>query len=348
MSNTLRTYTSDGVQVLYPIDFTLGYLRRGYVYVYTGEDYTSQVSYTWVNDSQIQLATPVTNGEELYIRRVVPRNQLVNVYEDQAIRSGKNINDSYLQALMILEELSDGFMTDVGVEWNLFGDLNMHNNKIVNLAEGVLATDGVNKSQLDAVQNLFVSGAEDFIRDVFVDGVDFTAGASTTLSLSANPGSRDNTWVYFDEVFQSPDKYIVLTGDVIFNSAIPGGTTKVEVRYSKALPTAGVPTDAGRTPKQNPDNTSIFLREYEPGDFIIQDGTTTSIVTPPADSEVNFPLGTEFTVYRLGDINVLVSETLPTVHIPDGATNALAKKRAMMLKKVAPDEWVAVGGFLLP
>ena len=112
MAKTIRSYTSDGAQVLYPIDFVNGFIKREYVYVYLDTDaYTTQIAYTWVNDSQIQLTAPVANTLQFHIRRVVPRDTKVNDYNDGSIFKESNIDDSYDQSLMILEEVEDGYVT---------------------------------------------------------------------------------------------------------------------------------------------------------------------------------------------------------------------------------------------
>lgn len=105
---TIRTYVGDAVTTIFPVDFTLGYINRDYVYVYlTGNAYNTELTYTWINSSQIELTTPVASGVEFNIRRVVPRDTLVNAYEDGAILRGKNLDDSNLQHLMLQEEISE-------------------------------------------------------------------------------------------------------------------------------------------------------------------------------------------------------------------------------------------------
>jgi len=112
MAKTIRTYTSDGAQVLYPIDFINGFITREHIYVYLDtEDYTTTIAFTWVSDSQIQLNTAVANGLVFNIRRVVPRDAAVNDYVDGSILKEKNLDDSYNQSLMILEEIEDGYVT---------------------------------------------------------------------------------------------------------------------------------------------------------------------------------------------------------------------------------------------
>ena len=108
---TLRTYVGDGVATIYSIDFQLGYINKDYVYVYlTTDAYTTQVAYTWLNASQIEITTAVADGVSFNIRRVVPRDKIVNDYTDGAILREINLDNSYKQALMWLEEVEDGFV----------------------------------------------------------------------------------------------------------------------------------------------------------------------------------------------------------------------------------------------
>ena len=109
MAQTIKSHIKDGVQTIYPVSFDLGYVSRDYVYVYTGDDYTVQIAYTWLNDSQIEITDPTPSSQEFFIRRVVPRNEPFNDYVDGAVLREENLDDSFVQALMINEELSDGF-----------------------------------------------------------------------------------------------------------------------------------------------------------------------------------------------------------------------------------------------
>lgn len=131
MAQSIRTYISDGITTVFPVDFDLGYVDRTFVYVYTGDigNYQNQLDYVWINDSQIELNTPVPNGQEFFIRRIVPRNEPLNDYVDGAILREKNLDDSFVQALMIWEELSDGFYSLDG-ETSFNFNLNMQGNSI--------------------------------------------------------------------------------------------------------------------------------------------------------------------------------------------------------------------------
>jgi hypothetical protein len=84
--------------------------------------------------------------------------------------------------------------------------------------------------------------------DVFVAGTDFTPGVTTQLTLTVGPGSIDNTWIFFDGVYQD-DAQASLSGTTIltFASAIPVGVGKVTVKIGSTIsigaPGAGTVTD---------------------------------------------------------------------------------------------------------
>ena len=66
--------------------------------------------------------------------------------------------------------------------------------------------------------------------DLFTAGVNFTAGVTTTLTLSSDPGGISNTQVTFDGVVQHQSTYSMACEVVTFSSAIPTGVLAVEVR----------------------------------------------------------------------------------------------------------------------
>jgi len=152
---TIRTYTGDGATTIYSIDFQLGYINKDYVYVYLDTDtYATQLDYVWLNAAQIEITTAVANGVSFNIRRVVPRDRIVNDYTDGAILRELNLDNSYKQALMWLEEVEDGFIT-TGEDWYLQSNLNMLQNHITNLPAPVDVTSPV---RLQELQDLVIAG----------------------------------------------------------------------------------------------------------------------------------------------------------------------------------------------
>ena len=153
MALTIREKTGDGVTTTIDVDFDLGYLRQEFVYVYLdGNSYTNQLSYQWINSSQIELDAPVQSGQVFYVRRVIPRNEPVNDYEDGAILKEKNLDDSFVQTLMILEEIKDGFIQvegefTIGTDMSIDGELDMNDNRIKNVANAIESGDAINWQQ---------------------------------------------------------------------------------------------------------------------------------------------------------------------------------------------------------
>lgn len=144
MAQTIRTNSGTGSATVYDVSFDLGYLSRDHIYVYTGEDHTeNQIAFTWVNDGQIQCTIP--SGQEFYIRRVVPRDAPINDYTDGAILREKNLDASFAQALMILEEIQDGY-ANLGI-FDLAVPLDMNGNVIRQVGDGTEPDDAINLAQ---------------------------------------------------------------------------------------------------------------------------------------------------------------------------------------------------------
>lgn len=64
----------------------------------------------------------------------------------------------------------------------------------------------------------------------FAAGTDFTAGTSTTLTLSQPYGSQANLIVAFDGAWQGADQFSLNDKTLTFTSPIPVGTSKVFVK----------------------------------------------------------------------------------------------------------------------
>jgi len=73
-----------------------------------------------------------------------------------------------------------------------------------------------------------------FKTDTFVDGIDFTAGTTTTVTLASSPGTKSNTQVYFDGVYQEKSEYSLSAKVITFDTPIPIGVGVVEVVHGTA------------------------------------------------------------------------------------------------------------------
>lgn len=80
-------------------------------------------------------------------------------------------------------------------------------------------------------------GAGELKIDVFVAGVGFEPGVTTTLPLSRSPGSPNNLLVFFDTEHQGPDQWNVVGSTLTFTDPIPDGVLKVFVRIGTTLST---------------------------------------------------------------------------------------------------------------
>lgn len=94
--------------------------------------------------------------------------------------------------------------------------------------------------------------------DVFAAGVGFTAGSSTSVTLSADPGNENNIIVTMDGVGQHHDTYNVSGTTLTFDAAIPTGTAKIEARYAQEHPNYTVVADNAITnAKMNDDAIGV-------------------------------------------------------------------------------------------
>lgn len=154
---TIKTYVGEVGRTVYPVDFGLGYLDRSHVYVYAGDTPTEQLQYTWPNANQIELVTPFTTGAEFKIRRITPRHSLFNDYENGAVLEEQNLDDSFKQTLMVLEEWEDGSYPD-GLK--MLGDIDMQGNRILNLAKPLLPHEPLRLQDVNIDVSLIVPDSE--------------------------------------------------------------------------------------------------------------------------------------------------------------------------------------------
>lgn len=80
----------------------------------------------------------------------------------------------------------------------------------------------------------------------FSAGSGFTAGSTTTLTITSNPGSANNIDVYFDGQYQHHDQWSITGTTITFTAAIPLGTSVVEVKYGNSV-AINVPADGSVT-----------------------------------------------------------------------------------------------------
>ena len=122
----------------------------------------------------------------------------------------------------------------------------------------------------------------DLHRQVYLDGVNFTAGLTTLLPLPSSAESNSDVLVFFDAVFQGSSNYTVNNTILNFNAAIPSFTSKVEVITlvggesisSLSFGRIDVPTE------------SSVLATTTSDTFTLIPGTNVSITTLPASNSI--------------------------------------------------------------
>ena len=200
--NTIRTYVGDGVTTIYSIDFALGYINRDYVYVHlTTNAHTDQVAYAWLNDSQIELTLPIEDTIEFTIRRVIPRNALVNDYVNGAILREEDLDNSFLQTLMIQEEIADGYTVITG-DFGINSDLDMNGYRIKNLPAPAAPTDPLRL--MDAA----ITGIEVSLRDLTT-----STTVATTITVDA---TNDNDLI----IIQSETPVVITLEPTTANAVV--------------------------------------------------------------------------------------------------------------------------------
>lgn len=211
-----------------------------------GTDYTVDGVGSYSGGSITLTAGALTSDHEITIRRVVDLLQETDIRNQGAFFP--EIHEDVFDLLMMIcqqqQDVLDRALrlseTDYGaaatnlpspagnqvIGWNSDGDA------LVNISSSDLAT---------------IASAGNFKLDRFEDGTDFTAGTSTVLNLSQNPGTINNTQVFFDGVYQSKDGYSISGNTLTFDSAIPGGTSVVEIVQAGALEVSFPADDSVRT-----------------------------------------------------------------------------------------------------
>ena len=97
--------------------------------------------------------------------------------------------------------------------------------------------------------------------DNFAAGVDFTAGSTTQLTLSADPGTEDNVEITFDGIQQHRNTYSVSGAVVTFDAAINAGVSNVEATFTTTIP-AAEPADNSVTLAKLADGTQGDILYY--------------------------------------------------------------------------------------
>lgn len=129
-------YAGDGVTTRFPVQFSLGELKRAYVTcrVDNEVDAFGAPLYRELADvpgdpGMIEVLGAVPGvGVPIVFRRIVPKELLLHLYANGSILDYPSLDESHLQLMMALHEVLDGY----GLT-NVFTDINMNGYKLTNV-----------------------------------------------------------------------------------------------------------------------------------------------------------------------------------------------------------------------
>lgn len=146
MANSLMQIISDGS--LSTIPLTIKFCEQSHIKVFINNTALPDGTYTfaWSGATTITITPAVAAGAEVSIRRKTPANEVLHDFQAGAVFSEVSVDENFLQELFLLQEASEqSLVTD------LYTDLDMHGNRIRNMANAVLPSDAVTLQQATAL-----------------------------------------------------------------------------------------------------------------------------------------------------------------------------------------------------
>ena len=193
MALTQTQYTGNGSTVLY--NFTFPYLTATDVKVKINGVTQPTTEYSFANATTVQMNTAPANGATVLIFRDTNNdNKRATFYPGSAIKA-EDLNENIDQILYVAQEVDNNAMSTLG-EDAMQGNLDLGNNKIINLANPTNGTDGVNKTTLEATINSNVLAGTDLAKTTSNNQVTINhdvAGANTTINNSNGNVLQDIT-----------------------------------------------------------------------------------------------------------------------------------------------------------
>ncbi|MGH7192044.1 MAG: hypothetical protein ACREJM_00750, partial [Candidatus Saccharimonadales bacterium] len=169
---------------------------------------------------------PIATGTSLTIQRLLPYQQLTDLLNQSGYYP--NVVENSLDYLtMLLQQVAQGLQLSLQVplaatQTNLvYPSASARANTVAGFDANGNAISYPLPASIGA-GNLTSEGP-------FVAGINFTPGATTTLTLSQAYGTPANVQVHFDGVYQGTDQYTLSGNQINFTSPIPLGTSKVYV-----------------------------------------------------------------------------------------------------------------------
>lgn len=179
------------------------------------------------------VAGALTSGYDLVIEDNVALSQ-EQPFGNQSIFFGINHENAFDKVTRLVRRALEQIGTALRLPSNITGvSTTLPEPKSLNLMRWNSSANGLeNVAPADIGTTLATSN---WIVDTFTAGIDFTPTVTTQITLTASPGVIQNTWVFFDAAPQHQDQYTLSANVITFNSAVPSGVAKIEVRQNEAL-----------------------------------------------------------------------------------------------------------------
>lgn len=286
MAYTILTYSYSGSNV-FALNFPLGYTRPDQISVVVNSETSNRPFTFLTPGTVAVGGDPLVNGDVVKVYRTVDVEDLFHEFATGASYTAQNIDEAYKQSLMAVHQVLDGrfgssFATALDMNGNKItnvapgtvegdvvtfeqlGDVEVLAGQAQTAAASALAYKTLAESAATAAaisedacaaDALAVSEALETLTlgpsqpktQIFTAGSGFTAGVSTTVTLTVTPipVNEDCITVDFDGVVKARDTFTYNsdTGVITFASAIGAGVAKVQVHWWTSL-VIGTPAPA--------------------------------------------------------------------------------------------------------
>lgn len=170
---------------------------------------------------------PIATGATLTLVRTVPLQQLTDL-QNQSNYFPDAVEGALDYAMMAIQQIAGQVASAVQFPQSDSPSLNPILPAAAARAGQILAFDS-NGNVTTLPMPSSVGAGTMTPEGPFVSGVDFTPGATTTLTLSKQYGTPANVDVHFDSEYQGTDQYTISGYQIIFSSPIPAGFSKVYI-----------------------------------------------------------------------------------------------------------------------
>lgn len=239
MASSTQRIVSDGT--LRVVDISIGYMDRSEITVYFDSFEVLPPVWGWVGDveKRIEFASDVPEGIEVLIKRTTDITQLRHYFSRGAAFTAEYLDEDLQQVLQVVQEA-----TEANFGADFFQRINMHGNRIVEIADGVEANDAANIGQVVGLVAPYTNAAEDAAASAQLwavkpdDPVEGSLYSSRYYAIQAGA-------LYQDAL----DAVAAITLPIPVTSGGTGSTTASDARTALGLGTAAI-VDVGTSPGQ--------------------------------------------------------------------------------------------------